>query len=301
MKNISLQIQTILYNNDKNSLIRSIESISRAVQYSKNSGMIQNAVIRYGDSSKNSLFTEKEVCELNVRFDKIVRIEYNFFNANLGSARGQNTLAESTDAEYLFLINPDILLAYDVFQILLEPFEEKNGNVGITECKQIPVEHPKEFDRKTGQTSWASGACTFIKTDIFREVGKYDADSFFMYCDDVDLSWRVRLAGYKVLYRPAAAVFHDKRFSSTGNWMPSSAEVYYSAEAALIMAYKWSRKDLLDKYIEDFLNADEDSYHKAVEDFKNREKAGQLPVPIDPEHKICEFVQNNYGKMRFVI
>jgi hypothetical protein len=61
-----------------------------------------------------------------------------------------------------------------------------------------------------------------------------------MYCDDVDFSWRARLAGYRVVYQPTACVFHDKRLDPDGQIVAGEAEVYYSAEASLMMAWKWS-------------------------------------------------------------
>lgn len=53
----------------------------------------------------------------------------------------------------------------------------------------------------------------------------------------------VRLAGYKVIYVPSAVAFHDKRVSANAEWQPTNAERYYSAEAALFMAYKWSNPE----------------------------------------------------------
>src|SRR5690606_12759794 len=120
----------------------------------------------------------------------------------------------------------------------------RRPGVGLVEAKQIPIEHPKDFDPETGETSWASTACAMGPLEVFREIDGFDADSFFLYGDDVDFSWRVRLAGYKVIHQSSAFVFHDKRLSHEGRWMSSPAEQYYSAEATLLLTYKWSRSDL---------------------------------------------------------
>ena len=67
---------------------------------------------------------------------------------------------------------------------------------GIFESIHEPVMHPKEFSPETGLTNWCSGACVLIPSGIFEQVGGYDTD-FFLYCEDVDLSWRIKAAGYR--------------------------------------------------------------------------------------------------------
>ncbi len=239
----TIQVQTVLYNNDKKSILRSLNSFKQATEFS--TGTVERVCVRYGDSYTEPLFTVSEIEELNKGFADNFSVEYYFFDKNMGSAGGQNALSEYGDEEFLFIINPDIVVAKDIFLNLLAPFSDEN--TGITEAKQLPIEHAKVFDTKTGETSWASGACTFIRREIFNKVGKYDSDSFFMYCDDVDLSWRVRLLGLKVLFLPNALCFHDKTLAKDAAWQPSNAEMYYSAEAALLMAYKWSKNDILEK------------------------------------------------------
>lgn len=300
MPGIHLQIQTVLFNNDKASLERSHQTLVQAVAYGRQKGLIDSAQLLWGDSSAHPLYTQEEIDGLNKGcFD--LPLKYTFFDGNLGSAGGQNALAKDSDADFLFIINPDILAAYNIFELLLAPFENSEDKVGITECKQMPVEHPKDYDIKTLETSWATGACTFIKNGIFREVGGYDSRNFFMYCDDVDLSWRVRFAGYKVLLLPNALVFHDKRFGQKGEWLPGEAEVYYSAEAAMMMAYKWSYRDLFKELMQDYERSSEPLHKKAVLKIKKRLREGAMPEPMDPDHNIGGIVERNFGKMRYII
>ena len=56
-------------------------------------------------------------------------------------------------------------------------------------------------------------------------VGGFDAHFFPMYCDDVDISWRLRLAGWKVRHAPRAAIFHDKRITIDGAVAISEFEI----------------------------------------------------------------------------
>ena len=67
----------------------------------------------------------------------------------------------------------------------------------LIDAIQFPVEHPKIYDPVTFETPWASGACLAIPHDIFKKIRGFD-DTFFMYCEDVDLSWRARAAAFTV-------------------------------------------------------------------------------------------------------
>ena len=194
-----------------------------------------------------------------------------FYDENQGSAKGQNTLFDLRDrnSDYVFVMNPDVYVCPDVFWELLSPFES-SPRVGIVEARQIPLEHPKKFDPVDGSTSWASGACMMIRAELLQQIGGFDGDSFFMYCDDVDFSWRTRLAGYQIIHQPSARVFHDKRIQVDGRLVVSDAERYYSAEAALLMAWKYSRPDLVALWSEEMLATSESQKVKAVKEFRSR-------------------------------
>jgi len=84
---------------------------------------------------------------------------------------------------------------------------KKDPKVGMVEGKQMPHEHPKEYDKKTLETSWCSGACVLIRRTALDQTGLFD-DRFFMYCEDVDLSWRMWQMGWKCLHQPKATILH---------------------------------------------------------------------------------------------
>jgi GT2 family glycosyltransferase len=54
---------------------------------------------------------------------------------------------------------------------------------------------------------WCSGACMFIRADVYHAVGGFDND-YYAHMEDIDLSWRTKNFGYKVMYQPKAVVFH---------------------------------------------------------------------------------------------
>jgi len=169
----------------------------------------------------------------------------------------------------------------------------------LVEARQLPVEHPKDYNTTTGETGWATTACALIPTTLIKSIDGFDNSSFFLYCDDVDLSWRIRLEGFKVIYQPSAAVFHDKRLSEQGTWLPSGSEQYYSAEAALMMAYKYSRPKLVEELLESFESSQTPNLVRAAKTFTDRREAGSLPTPIDVNHKVSNFNGDFYTNHRF--
>ena len=132
----------------------------------------------------------------------------------------------------------------------------------------------------------------------FESVGGFDSSTFFMYCDDVDYSWRTRLAGFRVVYAPAARVMHDKRLDATGAYQPGEAEVYFSAEAAIMIAHKYSNPARVRSLIGRFRRQATEPVLRAVAEYESRRKANSLPTPLDPDHRVSSFVGDGYGRMR---
>ena len=141
-------------------------------------------------------------------------------------------MSKSNGADIFLIQNPDVIVAPRLIEIMVTEFNRPG--VGMVEAKQLPIEHPKDYDPQTGETGWATTACTMIPAPLFRELNGFDAESFFLYCDDVDFSWRVRLSGLKVIFQPAAVAFHDKRLTREGRWVATASERYYCLEAVAL-------------------------------------------------------------------
>ncbi len=62
---------------------------------------------------------------------------------------------------------------------------------------------------------WASGAALWLRREAVDEIGGWD-ERFFMYLEDVDLGWRLGVAGWRVRYEPAGAVVHVGGLSTAG-------------------------------------------------------------------------------------
>lgn len=302
MASRSLQIQTVLYKNDPGDVLKALDALHNALTVDKPSlGQIRCATICYGDASPAALFDTSEIDMLNDRYAGVPTVSYTFFDKNTGTALGHNRLAEGCASDFIMVMNPDVLVSPDFFEMMLLPFDDTHLNAGLVEARQTPIEHPKEYEIGTGITSWASTASVLFPTSLFRKVGGFDADTFFMYCDDVDFSWRIRLAGYDIVYQPLAPVFHAKRLSATGDWQPTPAELYYSAEAALLMAYKWSNPVRCKQLLALFQKSESPEQQKAALVFLSREKEGTLPEQLDKEHKVAVFVSDNFAQHRFAL
>ena len=234
---------------------------------------------------------------LRHRFSNLASIDCTFFDDNLGSARGHNRLLVEAASDLVVIANPDVLAAPNLLIELVGAWARPRA--GFVEARQLPIEHPKYYHPQTGETSWASTACAMGSTELFKQLNGFDADTFFLYCDDVDFSWRVRLAGLQVVHQPSAVVFHDKRLTSEGGWIAGAAERYYSAEAGLLLPYKYSRPDLTDKYLEIFDASEDEHLVKAAGAFRLRAETGRLPTPIDPDHIVAEFVDGGYARTRY--
>jgi GT2 family glycosyltransferase len=141
-------------------------------------------------------------------------------------------------------------------------------SAGIVEAEQWPSPHPKEFDSATLETPWASGAFSLIAADMFDRLGGFDP-TYFLYLEDVDLSWRAWLGGWPVLYQPQAKAYH-----ATGMYSYQKDrlyfEHYFSLRNFLAIAYKfWG--DLGERVAMEYLKqakVPEPFLQKAVADYR---------------------------------
>jgi GT2 family glycosyltransferase len=81
---------------------------------------------------------------------------------------------------------------------------------------------------------WASGVAMFVKRAVAEELGGFDED-FFMQMEEIDLSWRMKLAGYRTLSVPSSVVLHEGGASLAGG---SSEKIYLNHRNNVTMLLK---------------------------------------------------------------
>jgi len=159
---------------------------------------------------------------------------------NQGFAGGMNRLAGQSQSEFMFILNPDTEIDEGCLEKLVAR-AEMDDRVAICEARQYPREHPKAVDAATGETTWCSGAAALIRRKAFGEVGGFDDRLYFMYCEDVDLSWKLWLKGWKCIYVPEAGVRH-----LTQDLLPGKSrtrENYYSFRNSLFLFYRFGTRN----------------------------------------------------------
>ncbi len=152
---------------------------------------------------------------------------------NVGFAAGANAGAAAARGELLVLLNPDALVdsgwarairgAHDgrwaawMALVALEDGEHINTSGGVLHFTGFgwagQVGQPiSAAPREPTEVGFASGACLAMESETWRRLGGFP-ERFFMYCEDVDLSLRLRLWGETVAVVPDAKVSHDYEFA----------------------------------------------------------------------------------------
>ncbi len=283
MPSCSLQIQGVLYQNRFADLLPSLQSLLRAIRRMRQEREPSfSAVITWGDASPTPTLSQGEIEKATALCQGAqITFSYRFFQENTGYGKGHNRLAKDCPCDFLSPMNPDILVTDTHFLTLLSPFSDPT--VGLTEARQTPFEHPKQYDTESGETFWSSGACFVIPTALFTELQGFDDHNFFMYSEDVDLSLRIRQKGYRLIYCPDAPVFHAKYADPYGLPKSTATEDRYGPESQLILAYKWRNRHRVKQLLSVFQNGSAPQ-KAAANAFLDRQKRGEL-IQVPPYRK----------------
>jgi len=87
----------------------------------------------------------------------------------------------------------------------------------------------------TKDVLFGTGSAMFVRRSVYEELGGFD-ERFFMFFEDVDLGWRLNLAGYRFVYEPASLAFHKHHASMSK--FGSHKETYLLERNALFTLYK---------------------------------------------------------------
>lgn len=97
----------------------------------------------------------------------------------------------------------------------------------------------RELDRYYGvhlpgtpaEVEQLTGACLMFRRQAFAAVGPFDAERFFLYCEDVDWCLRARRAGWRLLFVPEVTIRHEKAVTSRANGAWTIRTYYRSLRA----------------------------------------------------------------------
>ena len=199
-------------------------------------------------------------------------VELIILEKNYGFAKGYNEALKKVTADYYVLLNSDVEVPPDwlspIIQLLssnsliaacqpkIKSYKQKNyfeyagASGGWLDAFGYPFARGRIFDiceADTGQYDsveevfWATGAALVIKSNVFHNLHGFD-EYFFAHQEEIDLCWRMHLAGYKIFCCPQSEVYHVG-----GGTLPrgNSKKTYLNFRNNQIMMAKnmaWSEK-----------------------------------------------------------
>jgi GT2 family glycosyltransferase len=192
---------------------------------------------------------------------------------NYGFTGACNAGWQAASGEIIILLNNDTEVAPNWLAEIVSAFQRR-PDVGIVASKMLLFDQRDHFhtagdfyrldgipgnrgvwQQDVGQFDTeeevfgACGGSSAYRRELLDEVGFLD-DDFFFSCEDVDVSWRAHLAGWKVLYVPTAVVYH--KLKATGGSVTGS---YYDGRNFLYLIWKNYPSTLLRRHWKEILRA----------------------------------------------
>lgn len=179
--------------------------------------------------------TDDSVSFVRSRFPAV---ELLLLDRNYGFARGYNEALKKVEADYYLLLNSDVEVSSNWLEPMVELLEQSPGH-GACQPKMLayrnkdlfeyaggaggwldaygyPFARGRIFDiceedkgqyNDTAEVFWASGAALLIRSHIYHQLGGFD-EFFFAHQEEIDLCWRIQLAGYRVFCCPKSIAYH---------------------------------------------------------------------------------------------
>lgn len=197
------------------------------------------SVLKYSAEAKiyviDNASTDESIEVINEQFPSITIIKN---DRNYGFATGYNIALEQVKEDYYALVNSDVEVTKNWLAPILSVFGSE-PNVGIIQPKILDYNRKDYFEyagaaggyidqygypfcrgrifntleKDNGQYDdeieifWASGACFFIRKDVYRKLNGFDND-FFAHQEEIDFCWRAFNLGYLAKYTSKSVVFH---------------------------------------------------------------------------------------------
>ncbi|HBX49569.1 MAG: glycosyl transferase family 2 [Bacteroidetes bacterium RIFOXYA12_FULL_35_11] len=206
--------------------------------------------------------TDESVKYLKENHPQIRLIE---FDKNHGFSSGYNKALFQIDAEYFVLLNSDVevtenwidpiinLMDQDDYIAACTPkiksydnkeyFEYAGAAGGFIDKFGFPfcrgrilnvIEKDTGQYNKSTEVFWASGACMFVRASLYKSADGLD-DDFFAHMEEIDLCWRLKNQGYKIMYCPDVTIYHVG-----GGTLPNNSprKLYLNFRNNLLTLYK---------------------------------------------------------------
>ncbi len=220
-------------------------------------------------ADNNSLDGSTEI--LREEFPQVNLLENKY---NAGFAGGYNMALEKIDADYYVLLNSDIEVTENWINPVIE-LMETDSSIAACQSKILSYNTRDEFEyagasggfidkygypfcrgrifqsleKDEGQYDepievfWATGACMFVRADIYHRFGGLDED-FFAHMEEIDFCWRLKNEDYKIMVCPQSVVYHVG-----GGTLPkkSARKTYLNFRNNLSLLYKNLPKNQLFK------------------------------------------------------
>ncbi|MEO8759865.1 MAG: glycosyltransferase family 2 protein, partial [Bacteroidia bacterium] len=179
--------------------------------------------------------TDDSISFLKTDFPQVKIIE---LIQNYGFAKGYNEALKRVDADYFILVNSDVevtpnwiepiinLMETDKAIAAAQPkivsyntkdeFEYAGACGGFIDKYGYPFCRGRIFDtieKDTNQYNnpieifWATGACMFVRAQVFNELKGFDG-FYFAHMEEIDLCWRIKNTGHKIMVVPGSVVYH---------------------------------------------------------------------------------------------
>lgn len=141
---------------------------------------------------------------------------------NLGFAKANNLAVQNAAGQFIYFLNPDTEVQPKCFSTMIR-YMKKNPSVGMAGTKLLYPDHSEqnsveesypgqhhtngELAGLPGRIAWLLGASLIARHNVIKQVNGFSED-FFLYGEDIDLSIKVRQAGWKLGFIPDAKVIH---------------------------------------------------------------------------------------------
>lgn len=180
---------------------------------------------------------DKKLFPKKIKSKKIDVFEIYFKKVGFGEAHNLVFKYKKPKENFFLIVNPDVFMHDDCVYNLINKFNS-GKKVGIVEAKQLPFSHPKEYNTVNQETPWASGFCCLINTHLFEKIKGFDKN-FWMYCEDVDFSWRSWMNNFKVIHESKAIAYHYTGTYFSYNDYQYYLEQFWSAQNFIYLMYKY--------------------------------------------------------------